>query len=327
MARLVVTERGSVLRVRDGGLVVAAPGGREVVAPVDVEQVFVATRSARVTAAAIAWMAERGVDLVFVDGRGEVVARLYPPHVNRTVAARLGQCRLAGTAFGLRVAREIVASKLFNQAQVLRRLARLRGSEDLRDVARRVDSLLAELEGIRGEHLSRERMRSIEAEAARVYWRSIASILPGELGFPGRLPRGGDVFNLALSYGYAILYGVVERALVYAGLDPYMGVLHADKSGRLSLVYDVADMYKPVAVDYVLATRAEALGLGLENGLLSIESRRSVAEAVLSGLDRRLRCRGCRRPVRLRDAVVEHAWRLARSFREKQEYRGFRVYL
>ena len=135
------------------------------------------------------------------------------------------------------------------------------------------------------------------------------------------------MFNTALSYGYAILYGVVERSLVYAGLDPYMGVLHADKSGRLSLVYDVSDMFKPVAVDYVLATAAGRLDLVLENGLLSRSSRRVVAEAVLGGLGRRLRCRGCKRPMALGDAVVEHAWRLARSFRENEEYRGYRVYL
>ena len=199
--------------------------------------------------------------------------------------------------------------------------------EPLRDAASRVDALVGELESIRGEHLSRERIRSIEAEAARVYWRGLARVVPGELGFNGRIPRGGDPFNTALSYGYAVLYGVVERGLVYAGLDPYMGVLHADKSGRPSLVYDVSDMFKPVAVDYVLATGAGRLDLSLENGLLSLESRRSVAKAVLEGLGRRLRCRGCKRPMALGDAVVEHSWRLARSFRDGVEYRGYRVYL
>ncbi len=327
MARLVVAERGAVIRVRDGGLVVVTRDGRVTVAPLDLEQVVVASRAVRVTAAAVSWLAERGVDLVFVDGRGDVVARLYPPHVNRTVAARLAQCRLAASSFGLRVAREMVASKVFNQAQVLRRLARLRGEEWLRDEASRVDGLVYELESMRPEHLARERIRSVEAEAARLYWRGVAAVLPGELGFTGRRPRGGDVFNTALSYGYAILYGVVERALVYAGLDPYMGVLHADKSGRPSLVYDVSDMFKPVAVDYAMVASLGKLRLSMEKGMLSVESRRAVAGAVLEGLERRLRCRGCRRPMRIRDAVVEHSWRLARCFREKEEYRGYRVYL
>jgi hypothetical protein len=42
--------------------------------------------------------------------------------------------------------------------------------------------------------------------------------------FPGRKPRDRDKFNSALNYGYGILYNEVERACLYVGLDPYMGL-------------------------------------------------------------------------------------------------------
>ena len=324
--RVVVTEPGSVIRVRDGGLVVSRRGG-DVVVPPGVEQIVVATRAATVTGAAVAWMAERGVDLVFVSGRGDLLGRLYYPFVNRTVASRAAQYRLAQGEFGLRVAMEMVASKVFNQAQVLRYLARAWGVERLREDSYRVDAVAGEIEALKPGQLSREALRELEARAARLYWSSIAAAVPGDYGFTGRIPRGGDPLNTALSYGYAILYGAAERGLVIAGLDPYMGVLHADKSGRPSLTYDYSDMFKPVAVDRVVLGRLGRLRIRVENGVLDREARRSLAAAVLEGFERRLRIRGRRRRLTLGDALLDYAWRLARSFREEEPYEGLRVYL
>jgi CRISP-associated protein Cas1 len=39
--------------------------------------------------------------------------------------------------------------------------------------------------------------------------------------------------------------GNLTRALIAVGLDPAFGFLHADKSGRLSLSYDVIEVRRP----------------------------------------------------------------------------------
>lgn len=57
--------------------------------------------------------------------------------------------------------------------------------------------------------------------------------------------------NALLNYGYGILYGKVEGALIKAGIDPYVGVFHRDDYNRPVLVYDVIELYR-VWVDYVV---------------------------------------------------------------------------
>ncbi len=96
----------------------------------------------------------------------------------------------------------------------------------------------------------------VEAAAARRYWEGIATIIPKELGFTKRLKRWSlpegekpDPFNTALNIGYAALAKEVWRAVFIAGLNPYIGYLHEKRPGRLSLVYDLMEEFRPIAVD------------------------------------------------------------------------------
>lgn len=60
-----------------------------------------------------------------------------------------------------------------------------------------------------------------------------------------------DITNAMLNYGYGILYSKIEGALIKAGIDPYIGVLHRDDYNRPVLVFDVIELYR-VWVDYVV---------------------------------------------------------------------------
>ena len=98
---------------------------------------------------------------------------------------------------------------------------------------------------------------SLEASGARSYWSAIAEILPQELGFVERVkPAAHDLVNVMLNYAYGVLSGQTEKAIHYAGLDPYTGYLHADRSGKASLVYDLMEEFRqPVADRPVLSLR------------------------------------------------------------------------
>ena len=56
---------------------------------------------------------------------------------------------------------------------------------------------------------------------------------------------------MLLNYGYGVLYGKIEGALIKAGIDPYIGILHRDDYNRPVLVYDVIELYR-IWVDYVV---------------------------------------------------------------------------
>ena len=60
-----------------------------------------------------------------------------------------------------------------------------------------------------------------------------------------------DIVNAMLNYGYGLLYGKIEGALIKAGIDPYVGIFHRDDYNRPVLAYDVIELYR-IWVDYVV---------------------------------------------------------------------------
>ena len=62
-----------------------------------------------------------------------------------------------------------------------------------------------------------------------------------------RPPR--DPVNAALSYGYAVLRGVVEAAVVSAGLHTEIGVLHSTTRRNPALVLDLMEEFRVPVVD------------------------------------------------------------------------------
>ncbi|MER3513307.1 MAG: CRISPR-associated endonuclease Cas1, partial [Chloroflexota bacterium] len=81
------------------------------------------------------------------------------------------------------------------------------------------------------------------------------------------------------NYGYGILYGQVERALVLAGLDPYAGFIHVDRPGKPSLVLDLIEEFRQAVVDRTvlgLVNKGVALEQD-EEGRLTEGTRRMLA--------------------------------------------------
>ncbi|MEM0376698.1 MAG: CRISPR-associated endonuclease Cas1 [Thermofilum sp.] len=270
-----VYARKGVVEVR------TADGERVEVSPALYDSLVLATRAAQVTSAALSLMAQQGVDLVVLGHRGDPVARLYPCVINKTVATRVAQYRAMLDGRGLEAVKSIVEAKVRNQAAVLRYAAKSRREEWPALEAERIAVIADEVRACKPDAA---KLMELEAKAARIYWQAVAKLLPPELGFEGRDPMASDPFNLALNYGYAILYHRCERALLLVGLDPYGGFMHVPRSGSQSLVYDFAEQFRPVAVDKPLIFAGARLEV--VNGVLSRESRRAVAQAVLAALSK-----------------------------------------
>lgn len=138
------------------------------------------------------------------------------------------------------------------------------------------------------------RFRGQEGTASRLYFQAIARYLDGRLGFESRGKRPAyDPFNALLNYLYGMLYTSVHLALLKSGLDPYTGILHADRyGGSPTLVFDAIEPWRPWADEV-------AVGLALngaiddtafepddqERGLwLSGEGKSAVIDAMLAFL-------------------------------------------
>lgn len=95
-------------------------------------------------------------------------------------------------------------------------------------------------------------MRGLEGTAGRLYWQTLSELTPEPYRFSGRSFRPAvDAFNAFLNYGYGVLYSRVEKALMTAGLDPYVGFMHRDDYNQKSMVFDFIEPYRSL-VDHVV---------------------------------------------------------------------------
>ena len=85
----------------------------------------------------------------------------------------------------------------------------------------------------------------LEGTAGRAYFQCLSKLMPEKYQFEGRSRRPAkDPFNAALNYCYGILYGLVEKACILSGLDPYVGVLHTDNYNKKSMVFDLIEPFR-----------------------------------------------------------------------------------
>ncbi len=294
---LIVDQFGAMVGLHSERLQVTLK--KEVIAEaplIGLEQVVISGRGISLSANAIAACCEQGIPIHFLSSRGQPYAALYSAGLTGTVQTRRAQLLAYGDGRGLALARAFAEGKIRNQSNLLKYMAKYRKETDaalyreLRLVAGEVLSHVIDLDRLKGGCIDevREQVLSVEGRAAQKYWAAVKRVVPAELGWPGREGRGArDALNSALNYGYGILYGQVERALVLAGLDPYAGFIHADRPGKPSLVLDVIEEFRQPVVDRTvlgLVNKGVALEQD-EEGRLTEGTRRMLAERVLGRLE------------------------------------------
>lgn len=88
---------------------------------------------------------------------------------------------------------------------------------------------------------------NLEARAAAYYWRNIFPAIPNFIRDRGEAPP-----NNLLNYGYAILRGIIARALVSTGLLPTIGIHHHNRYNAYCLADDIMEPYRPYVDELVV---------------------------------------------------------------------------
>ncbi|MEZ0318800.1 MAG: CRISPR-associated endonuclease Cas1 [Pyrobaculum sp.] len=269
--QIVVASYGTKIAVRRGLLVVKNKDGAREYPLHEVDEVYLLTGGISITSKALRALLRAGATVAVFDQRGEPLGVFMKPVGDATGEKRRCQYAAAQNGKGLEAARRWVWKKMRGQLENVKTWRRR-----LTRYGQYVEQIGKALEALRAAAAPREVMEA-EAAAAEAYWRAYAEVTE----FPGRDQEGGDPVNAGLNYGYGILKTLCFKSLLLAGLDPYVGFLHADKSGRPSLVLDFMEQWRP-RVDAVVAKAADQLQT--ENGLLTHKSRLALAAAVLEEL-------------------------------------------
>lgn len=331
---LIVDETGAYIGRHQGRLQVRQ--GRKVLqqAPLmHLEQVIVSGRAVSMSADAVGACAGQGIPIHFISYRGTPYASLYAAGLTGTVKTRRAQLLAYNDGRGLSLARDFARGKITNQAALLRYLAKYRKERDpglhqeLRWLADEVEDHLEPLRKLDGQTVDavRAELMGVEGRAAQKYWRGVKMAVKVSETWPGRKGRGAkDPLNAALNYAYGILYGQIERAIVLAGLDPYAGFIHTDRPGKPSLVLDLIEEFRSPAADrpvFAIFNRGTPVVLD-QRGLLTKDSRQTVARKVLERLEAEERYE--RKKVPLRIVIQSQARHLATFVRgDRKRYTPF----
>lgn len=126
---------------------------------------------------------------------------------------------------------QTVIAKIANQATMLQRL----------EPSTEVGNMLAWTGDVRSDDAS-----NLEGRAAAYYWKNVFPEIPKFVR-----SREGNYPNQLLNYGYAILRGVIARALVGSGLLPTLGIHHRNKYNAYCLADDIMEPYRPFVDEVV----------------------------------------------------------------------------
>lgn len=197
--------------------------------------------------------AERNISLCFVSPSGRFLARVTGS-VKGNVVLRDKQYRTCmDEAASLEIAKNCITGKVHNARWVLERAVRDHGMQiDVEKVKRASFFLKDAAFRIRTSE-SKDRLRGYEGEAASVYFGVFDELIlqqKKDFSFSGRSKRPPtDNMNAMLSFIYTLLTNNIAAALETVGLDPYVGVFHTERPGRVSLALDLIEELRPVLAD------------------------------------------------------------------------------
>jgi len=208
---------------------------------------------------AVRWLADAGIPLVQVDPEGRLLVASQPMGSDRA-ALRRAQAWALTNDVGLDVVRYLLDRKLEGQAHIAGELGGDRSEID------QANRQLEEVDTL-------NELMWLEASAANHYWHAWADVecrfitkdqgkVPEHwrrFGTRGSLfnssgPRGAaNPPNAILNYLYALLEAEAVFACQTVGLDPGVGILHADQRARDSFALDLMEPVRPLVDQWVMS--------------------------------------------------------------------------
>lgn len=78
----------------------------------------------------------------------------------------------------------------------------------------------------------------LEGFSAKLYFEALVRVIPKSFRYEGMRTRRPpkDLFNAAISFGYAYLKCIVDRSLILKSINPYYGILHHEEDKVLPLL-------------------------------------------------------------------------------------------
>lgn len=252
---LILNTYGAYLLKQNNAFAVVTREGKQVLAPEKIKAIYI-SRGVKLSSDAALLALRHGIDLLFTSKSGEPEGRLWSGKFGSISALRRKQLDFTFSKEAVTWIKKVIYAKIDRQAAIL---LSLQSNEPHLQMQKekaigKLNDYQQKVSRLEGEFVNEiaPTLRGWEGAASKIYFECISAHLPEPYRFDGRSQHPAtDAFNCLLNYGYGILYGKVEGALIRAGLDPYIGVFHREDYNRPVLVFDVIELFR-VWIDYIV---------------------------------------------------------------------------
>lgn len=196
---------------------------------------------------------DQNIAISFLSPHGRFIGRVVGPSYGNVVLRKTQYQRSTDKKASCKITRNFIIGKIYNQRWQLERTTRdhalVVDVNAFKTTSRTFQTILQELM----EVTDLDTLRGIEGNAASQYYALFSQMIlqqKKDFTFNGRNRRPPrDRVNALLSFAYTLLAHDVAAALETVGLDAYVGFMHQDRPGRMSLALDVMEELRGVFAD------------------------------------------------------------------------------
>ncbi|MBE6654105.1 MAG: type I-C CRISPR-associated endonuclease Cas1 [Ruminococcaceae bacterium] len=245
---LYVTKEDGYLSLDGENLVLSIDGKEAIRLPFSNIESIVCINYPGCSPALMGKCAEEQVGLCFVSPHGRFLARVTGP-IKGNVLLRREQVRIfEDDGIRLSIVRAILTAKLKNTRNLMLRSRRDNPETDEDGfISHTLNMLQRNIENINVE-TDFEVLRGIEGHSAKTYFNVFNRLITKQKEDFTMLDRSKrpplDRVNAILSFLYTVCTNDIASALECVGLDPYIGVFHTLRPGRVSLACDMMEEFR-----------------------------------------------------------------------------------
>ncbi|MFA6884102.1 MAG: CRISPR-associated endonuclease Cas1, partial [Paludibacteraceae bacterium] len=225
---LILNTFGTSLSRDSEGFIISHKDGKQRI-PADGIKSIQISRGAQITSDAVILAVEKEIEVLFMDKGGQPIGRIWSPKYGSVSTIRKGQLAFSFSKEAITWIKNIIRQKIENQQALLLMMRKDDNATEnkVQKAINRLEDYRTKIAGLEGEIVAdiAPNLRGWEGVASKIYFEALNLFIPEPLRFENRSQHPAmDIVNAMLNYGYGLLYGKIEGALIKAGIDPYIGI-------------------------------------------------------------------------------------------------------
>ena len=316
MKHLVICEYGTFLGIANYRLVVKHDDKPKYYPLNRLCTVSIAKRGVSFSSDLIESFSSRGIKLFFLDFRGVAHSAILGESQHGVIAVRIAQMKFAQSIDNtILLSKKIVTAKIRNQRAVLNYLYKYHKYEELKYTS---EALLLNIDKL-SRAKSIDEILGFEGASANAYFQVLREAKLFSSSFKKREGRGSqEINNSMLNLGYAILSSYILNAIINAGLEPYLGILHGKRPGKMSLVLDIMEEYRAWVVDRIVIKLRTKIS---NESSLTIDLKKNLIKEIQATCSKRYLYR--KKKHKLEHIIQRQVYRLCGHFYGEKNYKPY----